>query len=491
MREIWQVRVAMKNISLTLIVSALVATSPAFGAADGPDYVAHEWGTFTSVQGSDGKLIHWNPFVSTDLPDFVLTRARPRPFTPEQFQKYSLQRMIGKNTSHWLQRMETPVIYFYAEEDFEVDVDVAFPKGLITEWYPAVSTFGPVGGLDMKKEVAKRRHAAWNDLLVLGGSRNTTLVPKADVPSHYFTARTKDASPVRVQNALHPKQVGQEEQFLFYRGAGNFETPLHVSMNDNNTLKLENRGASPIGRMFVYRHDADSAVFRELEGLKSGERMSAQLDGVSSDQLPGRLVQALVEAGLFQSEAEAMVNTWKNDWLGDRGLRVLYLLSQEWTDQTLPLKLDPTPREVVRVMVGRAEVVPPEIEIAVDLALSDQLNNGRIDDLNGLQKLLEPRFLEPAVTGAVKRRVSQIGLLPLGKDEMLARKNSAHKSGGELTALLRYAVQERIVKESKPGPEKVEKLSQASPGSIPWVAPVSLFYCGAPLTAGVSPENAR
>jgi hypothetical protein len=33
-------------------------------------------------------------------------------------------------------RMETPVMYFYSSHELEARVKVAFPHGLITEWYP-------------------------------------------------------------------------------------------------------------------------------------------------------------------------------------------------------------------------------------------------------------------------------------------------------------------------------------------------------------------
>jgi len=43
----------------------LIAAQPA------ADYVAHEWGTFTSVQGGDGVLLDWPSLVSSRLPKFV------------------------------------------------------------------------------------------------------------------------------------------------------------------------------------------------------------------------------------------------------------------------------------------------------------------------------------------------------------------------------------------------------------------------------------
>jgi hypothetical protein len=41
---------------------------------------------------------------------------------------------------------------------------------------------------------------------------------------------------------------------------------------------------------------------------------------------------------------------------------VLYILPRRWTDRTLPLTIQPPPEEITRVMVGRAEVIAPEVE---------------------------------------------------------------------------------------------------------------------------------
>jgi hypothetical protein len=38
-------------------------------------------------------------------------------------------------------------------------------------------------------------------------------------------------------------------------------------------------------------------------------------------------------------------------------MRILYVLPRAWTDALLPLRLDPAPRELVRTLVGRVEVL--------------------------------------------------------------------------------------------------------------------------------------
>src|SRR4029077_9859924 len=93
--------------------------------------IVHEWGTFTNFSGSDGLQMDFRPLVDSDLPPFVLDRARQaQVFYPSVYAK-------GMYLAR--QRMETPVTYFYTDTPREVDVQVAFPQGLLTEFFPPVS----------------------------------------------------------------------------------------------------------------------------------------------------------------------------------------------------------------------------------------------------------------------------------------------------------------------------------------------------------------
>ena len=55
-----------------------------------------------------------------------------------------------------------------------------------------------------------------------------------------------------------------------------------------------------------------------------------------------------------------MVNTWKNSYFQTDGIRVLFVLPQSWTDAFIPMDIQPQPRKVVRVMVGRLEMLSAE-----------------------------------------------------------------------------------------------------------------------------------
>lgn len=98
--------------------------------------IVHEWGTFTAAIGADGTMIDWMPIIGWDLPPFVYTRSRAVS-TPYQ---------IGERENRDLrsyQRMETSVLFFYSDREMSVDVEVGFPRGLITQWYPRARDFRP------------------------------------------------------------------------------------------------------------------------------------------------------------------------------------------------------------------------------------------------------------------------------------------------------------------------------------------------------------
>jgi hypothetical protein len=73
------------------------------------------------------------------------------------------------------------------------------------------------------------------------------------------------------------------------------------------------------------------------------------------------LKSLLVSHGLYEREAEAMLNTWRDSWF-EEGLRVFYVLPRPVVDAILPITIDPSPSELTRVLVGRAELITPEME---------------------------------------------------------------------------------------------------------------------------------
>jgi hypothetical protein len=389
-------------------------------------YVAHEWGTFTSVQGGDGALLDWRPLESSRLPKFVYNWQNPG---LGRFPSSSL--ILGKGGLTARQRMETPVMYFYSNKRQSVDVSVHFPQGLITEWYPQAARIGPstiaagpwVAKLDSyahrlgmgpgfsfdswwRKSATKDSEADWTRVEILPPKDETSSAAflAADRSgSHYFTARDTEANLLRVPSLVSTNPTPEYEKFLFYRGVGNFSTPLRITMESNDRIILNNDGEENVSYLFVLRVENGDGSFLPISDLKPAEKRQISLEKVRepidslTQRLGASLAKALENEGLYAQEATAMVKTWNDSWFQEDGVRVLYVLPRGWTDRTLPLTLDPAPQELTRVMVGRAEVLTPGLE----RQLSNQLAMAARGDADArelarseLAKL--GRFAEPA-----------------------------------------------------------------------------------------------
>ncbi len=395
---------------------------------EGGHYIVHEWGTFTDVQGGDGQLLSWRPLQTSELPGFV--RNWQNPGMNRRFAGFFAggEPFRGKRSMVTWQRLETPVMYFYSAERMSVNVGVDFPGGVITEWYPQATQIGPSVPLDSDAPGAatvRASRAVWTDLLLLpeskGNGRLQNLLPPDQPGAHYFAARKTGADTVRMELGDGTKEADNYEKFIFYRGAGSFRTPLRVSVNGQNEIVVEDTGSQALSHLFLLAIKDGRGGFEEIEHLQPGESktfpaIELQNCGASwfysiadgQAKLGTAVRAALTSEGLFEDEAAAMVNTWKDSWFAEDGVRVFYLLPRAWTDKTLPLTLNPKPERVVRVMVGRAEVIMPETakELAAVLAKAEAGDQAaREQGIDDLQKL--NRFAEPALQLADRGEKSQ------------------------------------------------------------------------------------
>jgi hypothetical protein len=327
-----------------------------------PDLVAHEWGTFTSVAGPDGRAVEWTPLSGpSDLPCFVTVlnptslKIGPKGFLP------SVKATV---------RMETPVIYFYSDREQTVDVRVRFPQGLITEWYPqaVVPAVPPLPIAKMSGGIT------WKDVRIspLPGA----VFPREADKSHYYAARETDAAPV---------QVGaQSEKFLFYRGLASFPVAVSARVIENGSIAVENP-AGDIGFFVLFEKRGGRLGYRVIRN--GGQTIAVARPALTGtfEALRRELQAALTEQGLFGREASAMIETWRDSWFED-GTRLFYVMSQQAVDAILPLDIEPLPARTVRVFVGRIEIVTPEIMTEVEQAI-------RARDTAALAR--HGRFLEP------------------------------------------------------------------------------------------------
>ncbi len=328
-------------------ISLLARTSPARNLTDNSlsqeNYlVVHEWGTFTSIAGKDGVALEWRPLNgSTDLPKFVHTI---------QQEGLGLRHSRSKGDLKALVRMETPVVYFYSKSEMDVSLKVDFPKGKITEWYPQARSVNT--SID------------WGRIKVMPGTAVNLPVDYSD--SHYYPARETDAAPVQVCGTAG--KAAQQEKFLFYRGVGNFDLPVSVTLAGEKVV-LKNLGRDEIAHLIVFENRGGKIGYRRYDAF-TGEitEQRPALDR-NLNSLLQELKGILVASGLYEKEADAMIKTWRSSWF-EEGMRVFYVLPRQTIDAVLPITIEPAPAELVRVLVGRAEVITPEMEKSVQRQVS-------------------------------------------------------------------------------------------------------------------------
>ncbi len=329
------------------------------------DFVVHEWGTFLSMSGSDGVSLDGMYHEEHALPDFVHSRSKDQLRLPTAITKG-----------------ETPVIYFYTESRKRVNVSVQFPSGVWTQWFPQASLIGPSLATTRDALNLKDGRIHWNvDILPAGMGLHLPATSKDALWNH---ARKVDSAFVRVNQVPPVGRLGQKsafetERFIFYRGLGRADLPLQFSAAERGVISCSASSPSAMHHLFVLRVEDGRGAFRYIPSLEPGQRIESVIPSMQAaepmetfsrktgDALAGRLT----ESGLFEKEARAMVNTWRTSYLETDGIRVLYVLPQAWTDSFIPLHIEPKPTSLVRVMVGRTELLTPERENAAESAVTN------------------------------------------------------------------------------------------------------------------------
>ena len=371
------VYVAFVFLSLALVAGLGLLSSDA--KDERVDLKVHEWGTFTSVAGRTGNALEWRPLsVESDLPSFVYSIDRvqskpPASSTPALPQPQRTEtprlRYPSKSGTPVSVRMETPVLYFYTKDEMTVNVKVNFVGGKITEWYP-------------------QGHAVQGGIIDWG---SITLLPGAQVDfandfreNHYYPARRTDAAPLQTTNGQR-----EYEKFLFYRGVGNFNLPIFVGL-EGNKVRIRNVRGEKLSRIILFENREGKIGFRIQDIAQNEVVLDRPALGGKVAALRAEMKAMLISEGLYEKEANAMLDTWRDSWF-EEGLRVFYLMPRGATDEILPIEIKPAPSKMVRVLVGRTELITPEMEQSV---------------LNELEKLQSP---SPSVRAAALQAINKYG----------------------------------------------------------------------------------
>jgi len=339
---------------------AILLASPIFGGDGTPTQQGlrvHEWGTFTSVAGEAGGPQAWAPLSGpSDLPCFVNHLGNRCIKCGGLLTSTKTQPLVTSTV-----RMETPVLYFYAPQRMTLSVHVGFPQGWITEWYPQATRVTPVIPLGTGAELppVAHGHIDWDQVLVWPDAQAAP--PTGEGASHYYAARNTDSQPIYVS--------GQSEKLIFYRGIANFPVPLWAKVLDDNRIELRNTGDSTLPLAILFENRGGKVGYRTIRELSGASQVDMPGLTADLDRLKQELAKALVDMGLYQKEALAMIETWRDSWF-EEGLRVFYLMPRHSVDAVLPLTVNPAPATTERVFVGRVEILSPFLRHSLETALT-------------------------------------------------------------------------------------------------------------------------
>jgi len=406
----------MRTYTILFLLSTLTFANGAFAK-----FEAHEWGTFTSLVGSNGITQNGMYHEDERLPAFVhgfgetrpasssidMNLLRPLAFGPiPDPEATPVPRPPCRNkgcfgdevlkTNVITQKMETPVIYFYADHAQHIDVNVKFPEGVFTETYPAPVSSSPQRN---DKNFAITNGQAHFAVDVL--AQKTASVPYVESENIYSHARNVNSNVVRNGN--------EQEKFIFYRGLGRFQPRFSITSQNGAVALQVPANAMPQAAFLVHVDQQGQSQLLEVSGLVAGQRKvipattiqvlenhnSKSQAVLTGARAKNTLVAALVRSGLYQDEAQAMINTWENGYLKVPGLRLLYILPRAEVDQVLPLNFSPAPENFTRVFVGRIEILIDTEEKQILTSILQQRENFDVASLG--------RFAEPML-----RRVLQV-----------------------------------------------------------------------------------
>ena len=390
-----------------------VTVSDAAPAANNPqasDLVVHEWGTFLGMNASDGAALDGMYHEEHALPSFVHSRSRDQLRLP-------IMKLKG----------ETPVIYFYTPRPVQVRVRVGFPQGIWTQWYPQAALVNPP--LAQQAETPDRlsggRICWFADVipasavpLEITKRRGATPRPAFEPPATssdalWNFARDVDAALVKTIDRTGETERAEYEKFLFYRGLGQARLPVRADARRGGTLALDRDPTLGDGvrHVFVLRVEDGRGAFDYRPALRPGEEVAGAIPSMDKSQPLAEFTEAvadtlavrLTESGLYPKEARAMVNTWKSSYFQSDGVRVLFVLPQTWTDAFIPMSIVPKPKQVVRVMVGRLELLSPRREQLAETAIHDLADQDPVKRQRAFQYLREQgRYVEPIVRRIAK-----------------------------------------------------------------------------------------
>lgn len=304
----------------------------------------HEWGTLTSAQSSTGTWLAGVQHQEEALPAFV----HQRDLGPQG--SGAAETFAGVATT----QVQTPVLFAQAETAGDLEVRLQAPTGLFTSVWPQAAVALPA-------EVSA----------LAGGELRLQLHvdPNASAPT---TTAAGLWTPLRAVPAAGVSAGADRETFVFWRALSSWTPPVRVlATNDgttSTTVTFHNDGDVEIPAAFWVHVHAGGGLLKVLgavppKGSQVGTTTPKESNpDLFSAQATSQVSATLVQAGLNEAEASALIASWGENYFKTPGLRILWLVPKAWVDQALPITVTPTPLQHSRVYVGRLEALTPALD---------------------------------------------------------------------------------------------------------------------------------
>eukprot|EP00752_Nemacystus_decipiens_P014411 g12820.t1 len=325
--------------------------------------VAHEWGSMKHHVGSNTSEFDLMSEDRSDLPSFVKVWSGT----------VQLEGFI----------VEKPILYFYTDKPQKVNVNVGYPEGLLTQWYPDVTSFAPQ---QIKRKKSEKSHPmprngtlSWQQVELNPDFAPSLFAGVNENHPWWHIVRDTDATPLRTVDARRRQAF---ERFLFYRGAGAYKpmvTPKRSEAGDAFSVTVPFSQIDLRGVFLVRVNDSGATIthaplLRATKTLTLAGPKAVKPIGQAADLAKAQLTESLEAAGLFPKEAAGLVKIWGDDMFTTPGERLLYLMPSNEVERVLPLTIDPEPSQTVRALIAWVELATPEAEQRV-MDLVEQLGS--------------------------------------------------------------------------------------------------------------------
>jgi hypothetical protein len=283
-----------------------------------------------------------------------------------------------------------PVVYFHTTQALALEVRVDFPGGAPAVWWPR--TFYPSRHLDGcpnddKKKKEPFRYLEWDvQLKEPAKGQKADAKPLAVEKGHWIeTLRAVNADDVYA--TINDGQYGglidggrrgpgqfERERFIYYDGLIPIGKRLALAV-EKDSITVSSRAKHPIYDVTVVdRRSPERTLVARLAKVEAGAKPAPlEFSEAGAKEWPQAgvvtLTKQLKDVGLFEDEARALAEVWKQEFFQADGLTMFYRLPQEEYEKLLPMKLKPRPEKLVRVgLVFQPHCEPDLAQRIADLA---------------------------------------------------------------------------------------------------------------------------